>query len=160
MTFNILDIIFIIIMLLLAFHGSVAGFIKEFFSKIAIVVGIFVAVVFYDQLSPFLLDYIKSDFITKILSFLMIFILGYLIVRVIQHFVGNIFDGEILAGLDKVLGFFLGAIEGLLIVCVILILFYAQPWIPMDSLLNSSTFHSGLHEFLAKPVGVVQGFIV
>ena len=159
MTFTLLDIIFIAIILLLAIHGSVTGFIKEFFSKVAIIVGILLAVIFYDQLSPYLLDYIKSDFVTKILSFLLIFILVYLIVKLIQHFVGNLFDGEILQGLDRVLGFFLGALEGLLIVCIILILFYAQPWFEIDSIFKGSFFHSALYELLATPVEVVQNFI-
>ena len=159
MTFTLLDIIFIAIMFLLAIHGVISGFIKEFFSKVAIVVGVFFAVVFYDQLSPFLLDYIKSDFVTKILAFLLIFIFAYLVVRLIQHFVGNLFEGEILKGLDSVLGFFFGALEGLLIVCVILILLYAQPWFDVNSIFKGSFFHSALYELLAKPVDMVQGFI-
>ncbi len=159
MTFNLVDIIFIAIILLIAIQASVSGFIKEFFSKVAIVVGVLMAVIFYNKLSPFLLEFIKNDFASQILSFILIFILAYLVVKLIQHFIGNLFSGEILKGLDRVLGFFFGAIEGLLIVCIILILFYAQPWFSTDAMLQDSFFHRALHEILATPVIAVQGFI-
>lgn len=160
MTFNLVDIIFIAIMLLIAIHASVAGFIKEFFSKVAIVVGVIMAVIFYNKLSPFLVEYIKNVFASQILSFILIFILSYLIVKLIQHFIGNLFDGEILKGLDRVLGFFFGALEGLLIVCIILIVFYVQPWFNTDAMLQDSFFHSVLHDFLAIPVSGIGSYFV
>ncbi len=159
MTFNFLDIVFIAIILLLAIHGAVAGFIKEFFSKAAIVLGVFFAVMFFGKLSPFLNKHIESDFISKILAFLLIFILVYLIVRLIQHFVGNFFSGEILGGLDRVLGFFFGAAEGLLVVCIILIIFYAQPWFDLGPLVLDSFFHKTFNKLLQAPVDIVQEYI-
>ena len=159
MTFTLLDTIFIAIILLLAIHGFISGFIKEFFSKVAVVGGVLSAIIFYNQLTPYLIEYIKNEFVTKILAFLLIFIFAYLIVRFIQLFLGKLFSGEILKGLDRSLGFFFGAVEGLLVVCVILILFYAQPWFNIDSVFEGSVFHSSLYDFLAEPVDVVQGFI-
>ncbi len=159
MTFNFLDIIFFAIILLLAIHGAVAGFVKEFFSKAAIVLGVFVAVMFYARLSPYLNKHIESDFISKILAFLLLFILVYLIVRLIQHFVGNFFSGEILGGLDRVMGFFFGAAEGLLVVCIVLIIIYAQPWFGIGSIVTDSFFHKTFHNLLQSPVGMVQEYI-
>ncbi|MFI3256801.1 MAG: CvpA family protein [Spirochaetales bacterium] len=159
MTFNFLDIIFILIIFIIAIHGAVSGFVKEFFSKAAIVLGVFVAVMFYAKLSPYLNRYIESEFLSQILSFLLIFILIYLVVRLIQHFVGNFFSGDILTGLDRVLGFFFGAAEGLLIVCIVLIICYAQPWFNIGPLVDESFFHDLLQNILAEPVNMVQSFI-
>ncbi len=159
MTFNFLDIIFFAIILLLAIHGTIAGFIKEFFSKAAIVLGVFVSVMFFKNLSPYLNRHIESIFVSQIVSFLLLFILVYLIVRLIQHFVGNFFEGEILNGLDRVMGFFFGAAEGLLIVCIVLILFYAQPWFDLGPLVIESFFHKTFYELLAAPVNIVQDYI-
>ncbi len=159
MTFNFLDIIFIAIMFFLAIHGTIVGFVKEFFSKVSIVLGVFVSVMFYARLAPYLNKHIDSEFVSNIVSFLLIFVLVYLVVRLIQHFVGSFFEGEILAGLDRALGFFFGAAEGLLIVCIVLILFYAQPWFGLGPLVTDSFFHKMLHTILASPVGMVQEFI-
>ncbi len=159
MTFNFLDIIFFAILLVIAIHGAVAGFVKEFFSKAAIVLGVFVSVMFYTKLSPYLNKHIESEFVSKILAFLIIFVLIYLIVRLIQHFVGSFFEGEILSGLDRVLGFFFGIAEGLLIVCIVLIIFYAQPWFDLGPLVTESFFHKTFHKLLQAPVGMVQEYI-
>ncbi len=159
MTFNFLDIVFLVIMFFLAIHGTIVGFVKEFFSKVAIVLGVFISVVFYARLSPYLNRHIESDFVSKIVAFLLLFVLVYLIVRLIQHFVGSFFEGDILAGLDRTLGFFFGAAEGLLIVCIVLIIFYAQPWFDIGPLVQESYFHKTLNSLLAEPVGMVQDFI-
>ncbi len=157
--FNFLDILFIAIIFLLAIHGIVAGFIKEFFSKAAVVLGIFISVIFYDDLAVYLNKNIESEFVSKILSFLIIFILVYLVVRLIQHYIGNFFSGDIFTGLDRSLGFFFGAIEGLLIVSVILVILYAQPWFNVGPLVDQSFFHTILKNILSGPVDIVQDFI-
>lgn len=159
MTFNFLDIVFCIIILFIAIHGTVNGFVKEFFSKVALVLGVFVSVLFYAKLTPYINRYMNSDFVSQILSFILIFVLVYLLVRLIQHFVGSFFSGDILKGLDRALGFFFGIAEGLLLVCVVLIVFYAQPWFDISHLLTDSFFHSLLKNILAEPISIVQDFI-
>lgn len=146
-------------MLFIAIHGAVNGFVKEFFSKAALVLGVFVSVMFYVKLAPYLTRYIESDFVSQILSFILIFVLIYLLVRLIQHFVGSFFSSDILTGLDRALGFFFGIAEGLLLVCVVLVIFYAQPWFDIGSLVRNSFFHDLLKNLLAEPVTMVQDFI-
>lgn len=159
MTFNFLDIVFIVIILFIAIHGAVNGFIRELFGKAALILGILAAVMFYAKLMPYINRHIKSVFVSQILAFLLIFILVYLIIRLIQHFVGAFFSGDILRGLDRALGFFLGAAEGILLVSLVLVLLYAQPWFKVGPLVDKSFFHTVLEKFLAKPVSRVQDFI-
>ncbi|WP_428768304.1 CvpA family protein [Treponema sp. HNW] len=159
MTFNFLDIVFIVIILFIAIHGAVNGFIKELFGKASLVLGVLAAVMFYAKLMPYINRHIKSAFVSQILAFLLIFVFVYLIVRLVQHFVGTFFSGDILQGLDRALGFFFGAAEGLLLIFLVLVILYAQPWFKIGSLVDTSFFHTVLEKFLAKPVSRVQDFI-
>lgn len=159
MTFNFLDIVFIVIILFIAIHGAVNGFIKELFGKAALALGVLAAVMFYAKLMPYINRHIKSAFVSQILAFLLIFVFVYLIVRLVQHFVGAFFSGDILQGLDRALGFFFGAAEGILLVFFVLVLLYAQPWFKVGPLVDKSFFHTVLEKFLAKPVNRVQDFI-
>ena len=159
MVFNFLDVVFIALMLFIAIHGAVNGFIKEFFGKAAFVLGVLAAVMFYAALMPQINRHIESVFVSQILAFLLIFVAVYLIVRLIQHFVGTFFSGDILKGLDRALGFFFGAAEGLLLICVVLVVLYAQPWFKTGVLVDKSFFHTSLESFLSRPVRKVQDFI-
>ncbi|MGI5172180.1 CvpA family protein [Treponema sp. OMZ 840] len=159
MTFNFLDIIFFVIILLCGIQGAVNGFVKEFFGKAAFVTGIFGAVMLYAKLSPYINRYVESQFVSQILAFLLIFVLIYLIIRLIQQLVGGFFSGEIMTGLDRALGFFFGTAEGLLLVCFVLVVLYAQPWFGIGVLVHKSFFHNFLQDILAKPVSKVQDFI-
>ncbi len=159
MSLTFLDIIFLLIILFIAIHGVVNGFIKEFFSKVALVAGVFFAILFFAKLSPFINKHIESSFVASILSFLLIFVVVYLIIRIIQHFVGTFFQGEILGGLDRALGFFFGVAEGLLVVSLILIILYAQPWFDLQKVFEDSFFHGMLQKVLSTPTSYVKGFI-
>jgi len=159
MTFTFLDVVFIILILFIAIHASISGFVKEFFGKAAVILGIFIAVIFYKRLSPYLNQHISSMFLSSLLAFLLIFIVVYLLIKIIQHFVDNLFENEILGGLDHSIGFFLGIAEGLLLVSVILIIIYAQPWFNVAPSLQGSFFNKILKGVLATPTTKVQGML-
>lgn len=69
MMFNFLDIIFMAIILFIAIHGAVNGFINEFFGKAALVLGIFVSVMFFAKLAPPINRHVKSFFVSQISCF-------------------------------------------------------------------------------------------
>ena len=72
--------------------------------------------------------FINNQAVCIVLAFILLFIAAFLLVKIIQTLIGSVMDGDILKSLDRVLGFVLGALEGLFIVCAILILVCAQPW--------------------------------
>lgn len=156
MTFTFLDIIFIAIILLLSIICASKGFIKELFGKGALVLGIWIAVLFYKKLNPYIAKYIHIESVSIVLSFLLIFLVVYLIMMIIRQIVGNIFEGEIFNGLDKTLGFFFGVVEGLAFVAVILILLAAQSWFDVSKLLNGSFFYNMLKGIIATPVDSIS----
>lgn len=159
MTFNFLDAIFLIVLLFTAVNATVKGFIHELFSKTALFLGLFIAAIFFNKLAPFLDPYIKITVLNQIISFVLIFIIIYLFVRLIQQAIKNIFEGDIMKGLDKALGFLFGIAEGFVLISVILVIFYAQPWFNVTHLLQDSFFNNLLKTMLSAPTEYVKGFV-
>ncbi len=140
MNMAVIDIIFWIIILILSIHGAFRGFLDEFFSKIAIIAGIFIGLVFNKFLVPYLPKLGNLIFLTRILAFLILFIVVYIAIRLVQKIVGIAFQGDIMKGLDKSLGFFLGIGEGFLVVGLILFLLHSQRFFEIQPVLSDSFF--------------------
>lgn len=160
MTFNFIDIIFIVIILFFAVTACVSGLIRELFGKLAVVAGAVAAFFFSGKLSPYLFKIINNKTVDLVIAFLLIFIAVFLFVKIIQILFKNIFSGEILKSLDHVLGFIFGAIEGVAIVSCVLILLEAQIWFDASSLIDGSTISSFLIPVLQKPIGYIHGMFV
>ncbi|AEE16580.1 CvpA family protein [Treponema brennaborense] len=156
MTFAFIDAVFAVIILACAINGTIKGFVAELFGKAAVILGLVVAVIFYGNLVPYVGKWISADFLAQVVSFVLIFIVTYLSVRIVQHFIGGFFQGDILSGLNRALGFFLGIAEGLIITAVVIILLYAQPWIDIDGLFRGSFFHELLKGFVTEPIRYVS----
>lgn len=138
MSFAVIDIVFLVVVLVMAIKGAVNGFIVEVFGKAAFLIGLLVGVLFYNDLAVVLGQWISVVVFAQIISFLLLFIITFLIIKVIQHLLGRLFKGDILGSLNHALGFFLGLAEGVLIVAVVLLVLHIQPWIQVDSLLEGS----------------------
>ena len=138
---SILDLVFLSIVVLFAVLGVVRGFIKELFARGAPVLGLWAAVLLYRRVNEFFEPYIKIHILSLIVSFLMVFIVVYIILMIVRNIVSGIFGGEILKGLDRILGFAFGIVEGLALVALLLILLQAQPWFDVSELLEQSFFY-------------------
>ncbi len=151
MHFEFMDIFFLILVLFFAVTACSKGFLKELFGKIAVVAGVVVAVVFSSSLSPYLEKFIKVKTLSVVIAFILLFIATFLLVKIIQTLISSIFSGDILKSLDKILGFALGAVEGIGIVCALLILIKAQPWFS-PAFIDRTFFWSCFGSLLQKPV--------
>ena len=162
MTLTFIDIVFTIIVLLFAVIAAAHGFIKELFSKLAVILGIVVAISFFARLSPYMEQVIHNKAVATVVSFLLLFVATYLLVKIIQQLVGAAFRGEILRGLDRTLGFVFGAVEGLVVVSLILILVNAQPWFPKvtEAVTDGSFYGKLLGGILEQPTAYVRGMLV
>lgn len=138
--FNILDVIFLVIIAVIALFATAKGFLNEIFNKASWILSILFGVLFYGKLNPYVIKTIKYEWLAKILSFLLIFIVVFLFIKILQTIISKIFSGEILKGLDRALGFFLGLVEGLALVFLLVFILYVQPWFPTDTLFNGSFF--------------------
>lgn len=160
MHFTFIDIVFTVIVLFFAIMACAHGLIKELFGKLAIIAGVVVALIFSSKLSPNLEKIINNQAVCLVLSFILLFIVAFLLVKIIQTLIGNIFKGDILKSLDRVLGFVLGAIEGLAIICAILIIVCAQPWFDSSVITNDSFYWSALEKILTDPIEYVRSMFV
>lgn len=142
MTIAFIDLIFIIVILACVLMAVIKGFVASFFGKASFIVGILLGVFFAPQLDVFVSKYINVPYLTTIISFLLIFIFSYLIMRLLQVLIKSLFSGEIMGGLDKALGFFWGLAEGLLIVGVFCVILIVQPFFDLTELLSKSFFAS------------------
>lgn len=154
-----IDIFFLVILIFTVINAAIKGFIHEFFSKAAFILGIFLASGFYSKLSVYIIKGVKIEILSKIISFLIIFIVVYIVMRLVQVIVKKVFSGEIMSGLDHSLGVFVGIAEGLAIIALILVVLYIQPWFDVSELLQKSIFHKFLGGILSSPVNEIQGMI-
>lgn len=138
---SLLDIIFLCILLVFTFSVYQKGFINEIFAKLAFIIGGLVAVF----LSPYfalnvLTSFIsiKSNLLLYIISFLFLFSIVYLIIKMIGSIIGYIFEFPILKSLDHSLGAILGLLEGSIIVCLIIELMLMQSIFPCQNIIVNS----------------------
>ena len=72
------DIIFSAILIFFVIKVSIKGFIAEFFSKAAVIVGGLVAVLFYKMLTPVITNLLGPQVISPVIAFLILFSLNLL----------------------------------------------------------------------------------
>ena len=138
MQVNPLDIVLIVIIAAGGIRCAFKGFIAEIMSFAALILGV-VAAVFFSKMGAGLIDrYVGFSNWNQIIAFLIIFILAYLIVKLLEGILHRIFDKIHLDRLDRVLGFFLGLFEGGVAVMLIVYIMEVQPIFDLRALLESS----------------------
>lgn len=156
MTFAFIDIVFAIIILAIAISATVKGFIAELFGKAAFILGLVIAVMFYGKLYPFIVKWVSVVFFAQAIAFILLFVATFLLLKIIQHVIGSLFQSDIMSGLNRAMGFLLGIIEGLVIVSVILVVLNTQPWFDTTGLLADSFFARILSGIISQPVEYVN----
>lgn len=159
MTLTAFDMVMAVIVVLSIVHGTLLGFIAEFFSKVAVIAGIIAAVLFYDVLSPHVTRLTGGDTLVDVASFLAIFVIVYLFVKAIQHVAGNAFEGESMTNLDRALGFFLGIAEGLIIVFIVLLAITRQRFFDLSFIVEGSLFAKAFEPLLAASTASFPEYI-
>ena len=147
---SLTDVIILAVILIYAIVGMAKGFIKAIFSKLCWILGIFGAILFYKRLSVHMTALVHNQTVSLILCFLLIFVVIFLIVKIVQIVIERIFDGEIMKGLDRALGFFFGILEGLVVIFIILFILTLQPWFDVSKLFEGSLIYNFLIPFVQK----------
>lgn len=140
MTFTVVDWVFSLIILLFAVGGIIKGFIDNVFGKLAFVAGILLAYLFYKDIATGLLKDIKVPIAANVIAFLLIFVVVFLVIKIIQMIVARVFQWSILKSLDRTLGFIFGLVEGAVIVCLIIFLLTAQPFVNINPIFEDSFY--------------------
>ena len=138
---TVLDWVCLGIIILLAIRCLVRGFVAEILSVAAYVVGAAAALLLYRQGGALLASRFAKLPIPEGIAFALIFGLAFLLTRLLGSALKEGLEAANLALFDRVLGFILGAFEGLVAVSVILLLLQAiAPLIDTTKILDASLF--------------------
>ena len=151
MSFEVIDIVFALLVVIAAIRGAFRGFVTEVGSMAALILGFGAAIVFYKSVALLLDKQFGPSMWNQLIAFLILFLLGYLLVKLVQRMLQNVIERLNLDRLDSALGFFLGVAEGLLVVGVALFIINWQPFFDPKSLLGSSFFARMLFPVLPSP---------
>jgi membrane protein required for colicin V production len=151
MGFAAIDIVFLVLIVVLAIRGAIRGFVTEIGSVAALVVGLGGAILFYKPLAALIGRLFGISMWNPLIAFLILFLVLYLVIKLLEHLLHAMFDKLNLERLDRAIGFFLGLAEGLLAVCVLLFLLNWQPLFDARKLLEHSLFARVLSPILPSP---------
>jgi len=132
------DIVSLIILFILAIRATFRGFLTEVMSMASIIVGIIIAVVFTKPVSLLLQDYIGNSFWNMVIAFLGLFLVSYLIIKIFENSLNTLIEKVQLEKLDQSLGFFLGLIEGFLLIVILVFALKAQQIFDVSKLFTNS----------------------
>lgn len=139
MEWNFLDIVFGILILLLAVRGLIRGFIGEVFSVGAVVVGIGAAVIFSSVLAGPVEEMLNIRGWGQVIAFLGIFLVVYIVLKIVEKALKGVIENIHLENLDRALGLFLGIVEGLVVVGALVLMLRLQPFFDFSASLEEST---------------------
>ena len=153
------DIVMLAVIFIFILKVTRTGFVAEFFSKAAVLLGGIGAVLFYKTLSPHVEKIIGVETFPGLVSFLLIFLVLYLVVKAMQRIVGSAFENETMKNLDQALGFFLGILEGLLVVLLILVVLEMQPWLDTSEITRGSIIYRVFQQLVFTGSGMIPVLI-
>ncbi|WP_407400911.1 CvpA family protein [Treponema sp.] len=155
MNLPIIDLVFIIIIFALAIMGLINGFLNEVLGKVIPIASIWIAFMTFGHLVGPLELHVKFHVAAVICAFLIVFIVVFIVLKIIQAILKKIFSAAILKSLDRFLGFVFGAVEGVAIVCIVLLVLRTQPWFDTSSLLAGSIFLKYLDPLISIPADAI-----
>lgn len=143
---NFIDLIIIVLLILGAVRGFTDGFIKEFASLLALILGIWGAIRFSSFTADRLYEYF--DMTGRYVGILAFFI-TFVIIVILIHFIGMIIDKFVdaieLSFLNRLAGILFGLFKTALILSVIFVILNAiharHPFLPEDKIAQSKFYN-------------------
>lgn len=135
---NWLDAVILIALIGFTVAAFRAGLIREVVTLVAVVVGVFIAGHYYDDLAEDVLLFIKNDKAAKVIAFLTLFasvaLLGQLAAFLMKQAVSML----LLGWLDHLAGGVFGLLKGLVLVELFLMFFATYPYLGLDKVIDGS----------------------
>jgi len=123
MSITILDGVLLGIMLISAFLAMIRGFIREVFSIGTWIAAAAAALFFHSLLVPYVEPYVGNDLLSQAISAAAVFFVTLILVSFVTIRISDFILDSGVGPIDRTLGFMFGALRGLLIVVVALMLF-------------------------------------
>jgi membrane protein required for colicin V production len=115
------------------------GFVREALSLIGFILAVWVSITFYNQAADLLTNYVAVPTVRRVLGFVSLFVISLLMAGIINHLFGKLIDKAGLTGTDRMLGVIFGAIRGIAIVGVFVVM-AGLTEVPSDRWWQESTF--------------------
>lgn len=138
MSFEVLDIVSLVIIIVVALQAMFKGFVKEFMSKAGIIVGFIIALMFSTVVAEIVDERFGLGVWSNLIAFSALFLGGFLLMKIISNMLRSILEGLHLAFIDNLLGFVLGLIEGAIIVSFMVYLLKVQSFFDIGIYLDQS----------------------
>ena len=145
---NFADLLFLLIALFFVIKGFFRGFVSEFMSMAALILGLIAALAFQNQVASLLKDMIKSDTFRPLVAFFLIFIGTYIIVKLLELLLHNAIEAIRMNSLDRLLGFVWGLLETSVIILIVVFLIYRFKFKAGMSFLDESVVAKYARDFL------------
>ena len=146
-----IDIVFMVIVAILALRCAARGFISELMSMAALIFGILAAIFFFRKGAVLVRDLFMpgvKSLLPEVIAFAVLFLLVYIVIKIVEATLKSIIEGVKLGDLDHLFGFLFGCVEGIVIVCLIIFLISIQPFFDIDTVLGKSFFAKILLPFI------------
>jgi membrane protein required for colicin V production len=145
-----LDFIFVALVLIFIIRCYLKGFISELLSMAAIVLGLLASLYFYKNGGEFLRNRFMPEMktIPEILAFIALFLIVFLVIKLLEIMLKGIINEIRLGGADRFLGIIFGFAEGLAVVSLILFVLRIQPLFDPSPILSDSFFAGLLLPFI------------
>jgi len=130
------DWVIVLVILLNVVLAAMHGFFAEAFSMAGLVVGYIVAAWQYQRLAAWFNSFLKSELLSEIFSFLIIFFAVLVLFGIAGRLARKLMKEAGLSGFDRFLGALLGVLKGGLVVAVVLMGLTA--FAPTSQLLENS----------------------
>ncbi|MCX7788191.1 MAG: CvpA family protein [Spirochaetes bacterium] len=138
MKWNTLDVIFGILLLFFSLRGMLRGFVGEVFSVGAVALGLGAGYFFGPHFAQVVAQTFHLPGWGHVVSFLGVFLLVYVLLKILERLFRGFIETLHLQNLDKALGLFLGIGEGLILILLALWGLRVQPVFDAKSLLEGS----------------------
>lgn len=140
---GVLDIIILVVLFAGGVVVSIKGFFRELGAKASYFVGFLTSMMFTRRLSFFIYSrFGKEELLISFVSYMLLFFLGFFLVRLLSSVLERATEGIGLSVVDKTLGFLLGIVESCICVAVVIWLLRLQNLFDFSTLLNSSFFYT------------------
>lgn len=150
------DIVALIIILVLSVRCAFRGFIAEVMSFAAVILGLIAAVVFGGLVTPLVETYLGDTVWTPIAAFLGTFLVAYIVVKLFEGALYRLVDKINLEKMDQALGFFLGVVEGILLLTLLVFLLKIQPLFDPEPLFRKSFIVPLLEKLIPVGSGLIE----
>jgi membrane protein required for colicin V production len=135
---NSLDYVLFAIIVVAALRCWFRGIIGEILSTAAFVGGLLSGIFFYRQIGAWISTLVALGGLEPFVGFVASFAIVFIVVKIVERSLRSILENLNLDFLDRILGFAFGALEGVIISVIILMVLRYQPIVDVEALLEGS----------------------